>query len=54
MNKDKRVFSTNKSSLNFQIVSGVSKEKLYKLSRNLSKSLIKLNEKSNQKGKSIK
>ena len=51
MNSNKRIFSTNKSSLNFQIVSGVSKEKLYKLSRNLSKSLIKLSEKSNQKGK---
>ncbi len=32
----------NKSSLNFQLVSGVSKEKLLKLSRNLSKTIIKI------------
>ena len=49
-----RIISSNKSSLNFQLVSGVSKEKLFKLSRNLSKSIIKVNEKSNKKGKSMK
>ena len=54
-NIDKKgIISSDKSSLNFQLVSGVSKEKLFKLSRNLSKSLISLNEKPNQKGKNIK
>ena len=37
---EKRHILNNKSSLNFQLVSGVSKEKLLKLSRNLSKSII--------------
>ena len=37
---EKRHLLNNKSSLNFQLVSGVSKEKLLKLSRNLSKTII--------------
>ena len=37
----KRNIFNNKSSLNFQLVSGVSKERLLKLSRNLSKNIIK-------------
>ena len=41
-NGKKRMISANKSSLNFQLVSGVSKEKLVKLSRNLSKTMIKV------------
>ena len=36
-NKEKEKICQNKSSLNFQLVSGVSKDKLVKLSRNLSK-----------------
>ena len=39
--RKKRIIYTNKSSLNFQLVSGVSKEKLVKLSRNLSKNIVK-------------
>ena len=46
-----RIISANKSSLNFQLVSGVSKEKLVKLSRNLSKSIIKDKGESPKKGK---
>ena len=41
-NEKKRMISANKSSLNFQLVSGVSKEKLVKLSRNLSKTMMKV------------
>ncbi len=42
LNKIKRkAIFTNKSTLNFQLVSGVSKEKLVKLSRNISKSMVK-------------
>ena len=41
-NGKKRMISANKSSLNFQLVSGVSKEKLVKLSRNLSKTMMKV------------
>ena len=37
---EKRHILNNKSSLNFQLVSGISKEKLLKLSRNLSKTII--------------
>ena len=37
----KKLIYTNKSSLNFKLVSGVSKDKLVKLSKNLSKSLVK-------------
>jgi hypothetical protein len=37
----KRDFHSNKSSLNFQLVSGVSKEKLLNISRNLSKNMKK-------------
>ena len=44
----------NRSSLNFQLVSGISKEKLVKLSRNLSKFLVKSNESSPNKGKENK
>ena len=42
-NKEKKAkhILNNKSSLNFQLVSGVSKEKLLRLSRNLSKTIIK-------------
>ncbi len=39
-NKKKVIFS-NKSTLNLQLVSGVSKEKLVKLSKNISKSMVK-------------
>jgi hypothetical protein len=39
--KKKRTVLMNKSSVNFQLVSGVSKEKLVKLSRNFSKLIIK-------------
>ena len=44
----RKVIYTNKSTLNFQLVSGVSKEKLEKLSRNLSKTLVKTSDKSSQ------
>jgi hypothetical protein len=37
----KRIITSNKSSLNFQLVSGVSKDNLVKLSRNLSKIVVK-------------
>ena len=40
----RKIIYPNKSLLNFQLVSGVSKEKLVKLSRNLSKILIKPSE----------
>ena len=40
-NAKRRVFHSNKSSLNFQLVSGVSKEKLLNISRNLSKNMKK-------------
>ena len=40
----KKVIFLNKSSLNFKLLSGVSKEKLEKLSRNISKNLIKNSE----------
>ena len=48
--KKKSVIFVNKSSLNFQLVSGISKEKLFKLSRNFSKKMLKSNEKSFKKG----
>lgn len=41
----KKVIYLNKSSLNFKLVSGVSKDKLVKLSRNLSKNFMKPNDK---------
>ena len=41
--KKKRTVLMNKSSVNFQLVSGVSKEKLVKLSRNFSKLILKKN-----------
>ena len=50
-NGKSHIIYSNKSSLNFQLVSGVSKEKLFKLSRNLSKILLKSNELSPKKGK---
>ena len=43
MKKKKRTVLMNKSSVNFQLVSGVSKEKLVKLSRNFSKLILKKN-----------
>ena len=49
--RKKKIIYLNKSSLNFQLVSGVSKDKLVKLSRNLSKLLMQPSNKlsSNQK-----
>ena len=44
----RRIIYVNKSSLNFELVSGVPKEKLEKLSRNLSKTLMKTNDKSSK------
>ena len=44
----RRIIYVNKSSLNFELVSGVPKEKLEKLSRNLSKALMKTNDKSSK------
>ena len=44
----RRIIYMNKSSLNFELVSGVPKEKLEKLSRNLSKTLMKTNDKSSK------
>ena len=44
----RRIIYNNKSSLNFELVSGVPKEKLEKLSRNLSKTLMKTNDKSSK------
>ena len=46
----KKIFA-NKSSLNFQLVSGVPKEQLVKLSRNLSKTLINANDQSPKNNK---
>ena len=46
----KKIF-VNKSSLNFQLVSGVPKEKLVKLSRNLSKTMINANDQSPKNNK---
>ncbi len=40
INSEKQKIYANKSSLNFQLVSGVPKEKLVKLSRNLSKTMV--------------
>ena len=47
----RRVIYQNKSSVNFNLVSGVSKDKLVKLSRNLSKIMVKPQEKNSGKPK---